>query len=230
MRDASPFNVRCKYNCLISFSSRLGSPGYMEEPPDSTMCLYKSCRKSMSAAWIVLYNNSSDTCDYLPRHQTCNAHRLHIHQIGLKHGFWRFKPLRSHFNNSTIGKLTKVLVRRTLQLSIPYNSQPIRSFQLPAAFPTPNRTQRNIKILWSGALSQSLRYDWMRNRVAIKVESNNGWHHVPPRPVGESSEAGRSLQTPGQYASHRLLNPPPHPSTALEYKIKNNMKQTHLAK
>lgn len=48
------FSTRSKYNCLISLSNRLGRPGYMVEPPDSTICLYSSVRMSISAACIVL--------------------------------------------------------------------------------------------------------------------------------------------------------------------------------
>ena len=37
--DVSPFNTRSKYNCLISLSNLLGKPGYIVEPPESTICL-----------------------------------------------------------------------------------------------------------------------------------------------------------------------------------------------
>lgn len=38
-RVGSPFNTLVKYSCFISFSSLLGSPGYILEPPDRTTCL-----------------------------------------------------------------------------------------------------------------------------------------------------------------------------------------------
>ena len=38
-REVSPLRTFCKYNCLTSFSSLLGKPGYIDEPPDKTMCL-----------------------------------------------------------------------------------------------------------------------------------------------------------------------------------------------
>lgn len=60
-RLGSPFSTLTRYNCFISFSKRLGRPGYMVEPPDNTMCLYKSARISISADWIV--SNKSSTCD-----------------------------------------------------------------------------------------------------------------------------------------------------------------------
>ena len=37
--EVSPFSTRSRYSCLISRSRRDGRPGYMVEPPDSTMCL-----------------------------------------------------------------------------------------------------------------------------------------------------------------------------------------------
>lgn len=37
--EPSPPRTLVKYNCFISFSSRDGNPGYIEEPPDKTMCL-----------------------------------------------------------------------------------------------------------------------------------------------------------------------------------------------
>ena len=53
------FSTLSKYNCLISRSKRLGRPGYIVEPPESTICLYNSARISMSAACIVLKTNSA---------------------------------------------------------------------------------------------------------------------------------------------------------------------------
>lgn len=52
-------STRSKYSCLISRSKRLGRPGYMVEPPDSTMCLYNSGLISISAVWIVLNTSSA---------------------------------------------------------------------------------------------------------------------------------------------------------------------------
>lgn len=37
--SAFPPNTRVRYNCFISFSNLLGSPGYMLDPPERTMCL-----------------------------------------------------------------------------------------------------------------------------------------------------------------------------------------------
>lgn len=52
-RVGSPFNTLVRYNCFISFSRRLGRPGYMLEPPERTTCLYSSVRTSTAAFWIV---------------------------------------------------------------------------------------------------------------------------------------------------------------------------------
>lgn len=38
-RVGSPFRSRVRCNCLISFSRRLGRPGYILEPPERTICL-----------------------------------------------------------------------------------------------------------------------------------------------------------------------------------------------
>lgn len=52
-RDGSPFSTLVRYSCFISFSRRLGRPGYMLDPPERTTCLYSSERTSTAAAWIV---------------------------------------------------------------------------------------------------------------------------------------------------------------------------------
>jgi len=48
-RSTSPLRTSVKYNCLTSFSRRLGKPGYMVDPPESTICLYNSERVSNGA-------------------------------------------------------------------------------------------------------------------------------------------------------------------------------------
>ena len=79
-REASPFRTRVKYSCFISFSRRLGRPGYILEPPESTMCLYSSARTSTAACWIVPKSSSvwwywsdweqeEERCIYLPRQE-----------------------------------------------------------------------------------------------------------------------------------------------------------------
>ena len=53
-RVGSPFSTRVRYSCFISFSRREGSPGYILEPPESTICLYSSDRTSTAADWMVV--------------------------------------------------------------------------------------------------------------------------------------------------------------------------------
>lgn len=63
IRAGSPASTRVRYSCFISFSSRLGRPGYMLEPPESTICLYNSDRTSTGAVWIVENSISDDMKD-----------------------------------------------------------------------------------------------------------------------------------------------------------------------
>ena len=58
-RSGLPLRTRVRYSCFISFSRRDGRPGYMDEPPDRTTCLYSSWRTSTGAAWIVLNKSSA---------------------------------------------------------------------------------------------------------------------------------------------------------------------------
>lgn len=51
--SGSPLSTQVRYSCFISFSRRLGRPGYMLDPPERTTCLYSSERTSTAAAWIV---------------------------------------------------------------------------------------------------------------------------------------------------------------------------------
>lgn len=60
-RDGSPFSTLVRYSCFISFSSRLGRPGYILDPPERTICLYSSERTSTAAVWIVWKSISNHT-------------------------------------------------------------------------------------------------------------------------------------------------------------------------
>lgn len=56
--DPSPPRTRVKYSCFISFSNLDGNPGYIDDPPERTICLYSSDRVSTAACWMV-WNRSS---------------------------------------------------------------------------------------------------------------------------------------------------------------------------
>ena len=55
----SPLHTRSQWSFLISFSRREGSPGYMVEPPERTMCLYRSGRVLMSHDWMQSKTSSA---------------------------------------------------------------------------------------------------------------------------------------------------------------------------
>merc|ERR1719431_945749 len=63
--SVSPLRTRSRYNCLISLSSLLGSPGYIVDPPDNTICLYSSGLISISPAWMAENTNSAIPCPSL---------------------------------------------------------------------------------------------------------------------------------------------------------------------
>lgn len=117
-RLGSPFSTLTRYNCFISFSKRLGRPGYMVEPPDNTMCLYKSARISISADWIV--SNRSSTCNMismLDRHfpfffniLTCHAFAFDINEMWLEQTFRCFESLGANLDHSTVRKLSLIIV------------------------------------------------------------------------------------------------------------------------
>lgn len=86
-RSGSPCKTLEKYNCFISFSNLEGNPGYIELPPERTICLYNSDRTSTGAAWTVLKSISkrmseiSDrTGDQIEREKTYQLHRVVRHR------------------------------------------------------------------------------------------------------------------------------------------------------
>lgn len=49
-RVGSPCSTLVSHSCFNSFSNLLGRPGYMLEPPESTIALYREVLTSTSAA------------------------------------------------------------------------------------------------------------------------------------------------------------------------------------
>ena len=99
-----------RYSCFISFSKRLGRPGYMLDPPERTMCLYSSERTSTAAAWIVENSISAEgglamASREQTRPHTCYAGLLDVDEVWLEHALRRRKSFLSNFNSPPIWQL-----------------------------------------------------------------------------------------------------------------------------
>lgn len=108
-------STREKYSCFISFSRRDGRPGYIDEPPERTMCLYSSPRMSTGAAWTVLKSisalKSSVSMLCIRRRsrkkgeRTGNTRLLDVDEMRLEHALGRLEPLRANLDDTPVGEL-----------------------------------------------------------------------------------------------------------------------------
>lgn len=160
-------STRSKYNCLISRSNLLGRPGYIVDPPDSTICLYRTERISIVAAWIVL--NTSSAIPWPSTLIKCGwnrasgaSNRSPPTLITRPSGSW------NHLNEFYQKK--KMFLRHTKRtINLPCTSPPRRLFLGPVSVPFQCHIRCNTNFPSSFEPFQSRQYDWMHNHVTTKA-------------------------------------------------------------